>query len=39
MIEELFGGGPKNDNLSCLHNAFFTVIQNIPFNKQASSCP
>ena len=27
MIEEWLGGGSKNDNLSCLHDGFFTVIQ------------
>ena len=34
MIEEWLGGGSKNDNLSYLHDGFFTVIQNIQFNKQ-----
>ena len=27
MIEEWLGGGSKNDNLSCSHDGFFTVIQ------------
>ena len=35
MIEEWLGGWSKNDNLSCLHDAFFAMIRNIQFNKQA----
>ena len=35
MTAEWLVGGSKNDNLSCLHDAFFTVIQNTQLNKQA----
>ena len=35
MIEEWLVGGSENDNLSCLQDVFFTLIQNIQSNKQA----
>ena len=34
MTAEWLVGGSKNDNLSCLHDAFVTLIQNIQSTKQ-----